>query len=158
MFKFSLLISAAMLVTISCNKQEELPVQINEVIFGHFYGFCVGEKCIEIFKLTGSKLYEDVSDNYPSSAQPYNGNFIEMDDEKFQLVSNLLENIPETLLASQDTVIGSPDAADGGGLYIAINNENGVRYWLIDQMKYNIPEDLHTFVDEINRNIALISD
>ena len=133
-------------------------MQINEVIFGHFYGYCVGEKCIEIFKLTNSKLYEDVSDNYPSSAQPYNGNFIEMDDEKFQLVSNLLENIPETLFASQDTVIGSPDAADGGGLYIAINNENGVRYWLIDQMKYNIPEDLHTFVDEINRNIALISD
>jgi hypothetical protein len=158
MSKFRLLIAAIVLVTGSCSQEEELPRQNDRLVFGHFYGYCVGEQCIEIFKLTESNLYGDNADNYPSSAKPYEGNFIKMDQEKFELVKDLVQNIPDTLINTQDTIIGAPDYADGGGIYFAIDNENGTRYWLIDQMKYNIPEELHPFVDEVNRNIALISD
>jgi hypothetical protein len=159
MHKSILLTVAVLLVTFSCNKQKETPEQkIEYIIFGHFYGFCLGERCIEIFKLTESKLYEDDTDSYPTSAQPYQGNFIEMDEEKFLLVNDLADKIPEELLAEQDTIIGSPDAADGGGIYFAIKNDNGTRYWLIDQMKYNVPNYLHPFMDDINNSILLIQD
>ena len=159
MLKSTSLIAAAIFVTVSCSKQEEIMEQnINYIVFGHFYGFCVGEDCIEIFKLTDSKLFEDDLDSYPTSQSPYEGNYVEMDEEKFLLVRELADKIPEDLLVIQDTVIGSPDASDGGGIYFAINNENGTRYWLIDQMKNNIPNNLHSFIDEINQYISLVSE
>ena len=142
-----------------CNEPSaKADLKSDYIIFGHFYGFCQGENCIEIFKLTESKLYEDVADNYPTSTHPYEGNFTEMDNEKLQLIKALADNIPQELLSEQDTVIGSPDAADGGGIYIAIKNDDGTRFWLIDQMKFNVPDYLHSFMDEINNSISLISD
>lgn len=58
----------------ACDTEEE-PLLIAEkptsqgdyIIFGWYYGFCAGEQCIEIFKLTGDGLYEDRNDNYPDS-------------------------------------------------------------------------------------------
>ena len=53
------------LVFCSCNKDDE--IELNQtvfLVFGHFYGECIGEECVEIFKLTTNKLYEDTNDNY----------------------------------------------------------------------------------------------
>ena len=56
--------------------------------FGHYFGFCQGEECIEIFKLTNSELSEDTTDQYPGQ-QFYNGMFIALSQEKFVLPESI---------------------------------------------------------------------
>jgi len=62
---------------ISCEERapDDVLSEIDYLIFGHYYGKCIGEECIEIFKLTKTKLYEDINDNYPSIS-PYHGMII----------------------------------------------------------------------------------
>ena len=157
LFRISLFIITFLLGN-SCAKQNEQPEdEISYILFGHFYGFCLGEQCIEIFKLTDSALFEDQKDEYPSRENFYQGDYIELDNEKFELVKSLKDNIPFELTQEKNHVIGSPDVTDGGGVYFAIANERGTKFWLIDQFDQNIPEYLKPFKDQINQSISLIN-
>ncbi|MGC3945948.1 MAG: hypothetical protein QM762_15745 [Chryseolinea sp.] len=129
----------------------------NSIIFGHFYGECIGEKCIEIYQLTDVSLFEDTNDRYPSSVMPYDGNFQVMDNSYFEQVDDLRNEIPAELLEIESTIIGQPDAADGGGIYFEIEIGGRQRYWLIDKMETNIPEAIRPFVQEIEGKIELLS-
>ncbi len=150
----SLLITSLFFLT-SCKKEDSNP-GIDYLIFGHFYGFCQGEECIEIFKLDEEKLYEDTNDTYPSADDFYEGDFVELSNERYQVVSDLLDYFPSDLLDETDTVLGAPDASDGGGLYIEIS-QNGVRdFWLLDQFKENVPDQYHYFMDSVNAKIQLL--
>ena len=132
---------------------------VDYLIFGHFFGFCGGEECIEIFKLESNKLLEDINDNYPwgRDFSFYNGNYIVLDHTKFDLVKNLLDYFPDSLLNENNTVIGCPDCVDQGGLYIEYNFNGIRRFWIIDQFKHNVPNYLHDFMDKINEKIILIN-
>ena len=143
----------------SCSQQNEVPEKdIEYILFGHFYGFCLGELCIEIFKLTEDAVYEDSTDIYPSRLEAYRGKFVRLDNEKFELVKSIAESIPKELLNEKDTVIGFPDVTDGGGVYFAINNGTGTRFWLVDQFDQNLPEYLIPLKDLINSSVSLIND
>lgn len=148
----------------SCQKEQAPtnPIQgkdpnTNYILFGHYYGFCVGEKCVEIFKLTDASLYEDTLDLYPGSSKPYEGNFKMLDQAKFNMVRDLSTKIPAALLLTDTRVIGMPDAADGGGIYFELTINGERRFWLIDKMKDNQPEYLKSFVTEIESKIALLT-
>jgi hypothetical protein len=130
---------------------------VNDIIFGHFYGECMGEGCIEIYKLTDFALFEDTKDIYPTSGQMYNGDFQQLDNSLFEKVKDLNQQIPSTLIDIDENVIGMPDAGDWGGIYVQINYNGGTRYWLIDKMQSNIPENLRPFVSEVESKIALIN-
>jgi hypothetical protein len=153
------LLFICLVVSVSCNKNSVKPdaSEADYIVFGHFYGFCMGEECIEIFKLTNTGLYEDTSDTYPRWDRYYEGNYVQLDQEKFELVKSLGDHIPEELIQSQDTVFGSPDAADGGGVYFAIKSGEQSRFWVIDQVDNNIPEYLKSFKTKINESIHLIN-
>jgi len=144
----------------SCAEQKEQPeyLETNDLIFGHFYGFCAGEQCIEIFKLTNNALYEDKNDTYPIQNNFYAGDFMKLDQSKFELVKSLREQIPDQLLHELDTVFGWPDVADGGGIYLEIKNDTIHRFWIIDQVESNIPAYLRPFKVKINQSISLIND
>lgn len=149
MFLFTLLI-----VLCSCSSDDVKPSNENDyLIFGHFYGFCLGEECIEIFKLTNTKLYEDTEDSYALD----NFNFEEKENEKFNLVKDLVDFIPEDLLSENDDVIGCPDCSDGGGIYIEYSKNGVIKSWRIDQFKQNTPDYLHDFMDKVNEKISLIN-
>ena len=155
--RFSLFI-IMLLSTISCAEDDNQPqVETDYMLFGHFYGFCLGEQCIEIFKLTDAQLFEDTIDQYPSRDKPYEGSYTVLDETKFDLVKGLAESIPDELLNEQSNVIGSPDASDGGGVYVAIISDGETRFWLIDQFQQNVPSYLRPFVTQINESIALIN-
>lgn len=127
--------------------------------FGHFYGECIGEGCVEIFRVDviEMNLSEDISDQYPQAATFYEGNFsLDLPIEKYYLVKDLYEYIPEGLY-SEGTVVGQPDAGDWGGLYFEIKFNDKHRFWLLDQMKSNVPEAYHQFIDEINERIYYIN-
>lgn len=142
----------------SCSKKEDTDNSVPDyLIFGHFYGECVGEGCIEIFCLEPTRLLEDANDNYPNSSNYYTADFYELAASKFNDVNDLMNFFPDTLLLIETTVIGQPDYADGGGLYIEYNVGSTRDFWLIDQDKNNIPESLHSFVDKVNEKIELIN-
>ncbi|CAH8284828.1 hypothetical protein EV196_101186 [Mariniflexile fucanivorans] len=137
-----------------CSSKDEIQVYDGDyLIFGHFYGFCIGENCVEIFKLTNENLYEDSNDNYAS--KPFN--FEVLDNAKFEAVKDLVDAFPTKLLDEKEEIIGCPDCADGGGLYIEYSKNGVVSSWRIDQMKNNVPEYLHPFMDTVNMKIALIN-
>lgn len=148
-----------LIMTASCSKRNQAFMEKGDyIIFGHFYGYCRGEHCIEIFKLTDDGLYEDKNDTYPSSESPYNGNFEPMSQKKFQKVRSLANKVPQELLNESKHLIGAPDAADGGGIYFEYSIGGKRHYWLIDQMDENIPEYLRPFKEEINNAIEKVSD
>ena len=127
------------------------------LVFGHFYGFCIGESCIQIYKLENDKLYMDTSHQYPRYDEFYLGAYVEMEDSLFGLVNDLRDHFPEQLLYEQDTVFGCPDCADQGGLYIEYKSDNIHKYWIIDQFAGNVPVYLHQYMDKVNEKIDLLN-
>ncbi len=141
----------------SPEKSEDAPKD-EYLVFGRFFGFCSGETCIEIYKIEDAKLYEDTLDQYPSSAQAYAGKFVALSQDQYEVVKDLLAQVPSELLAENATFIGSPDAADGGGFYVSLVDERGqVKFWLIDRVRSNIPEYLHGFADLLDAQVDLLS-
>ncbi len=139
---------------ISCSSDDGIELnETNFLVFGHFYGECGGEGCIETFKLTGTSLFEDTNDNYVG----IDFNFIKLTNEKFEAVKDLVDFFPNELLTSSETTFGCPDCADGGGLFIQYSKNGVIRNWSIDQSKSNVPNYLHNFMDKVNEKIQLIN-
>lgn len=157
--KITLLLSTiflSFLVISSCSKKDEKEDPPNYLIFGHYYGECSGESCIEIFCLEPSRLLEDANDNYPGDGF-YSADFFVLSNEQYNDANGLMNFFPDTLLNINETTLGCPDCADGGGLYIEYNVDGVRRYWRIDQNKSNVPSSLHEFMDEVNSRIDLIN-
>ncbi len=122
-------------------------------IFGHFYGMCFGETCVEIFKIENGALYEDTTDNYPFGDAPYDGMYVPLSSAQYALISDLMSHVPTQLLSETDKIIGTPDAYDQGGYYFEIKESGNRKYWMIDSDNGNIPAYLHTFTDALNSYI-----
>jgi hypothetical protein len=154
-----------LIILTTCTKEQiniANPIQgknpaTNYILFGHFYGFCGGEQCIEIFKLTDGTLSEDTLDIYPNSSLPYEGKFKIHDNAKYEKVKDLSTKIPSALLTTTATVIGQPDAGDWGGLYFELTLDGVPKFWLIDTMQSNLPEYLRPFATEIENKVKLIN-
>lgn len=152
--------SILFLVLFSACKNEDDTDLLNDdyLIFGHFYGLCEGEQCIEIFKLDENSLSEDSNDSYPQSDDFYDGNFTVLSEEKFQEVTGLEDLFPEALWDETDKVIGQPEVTDGGGLYIEYNKDGVRDFWIIDLVTENIPEAYKPFVDAAVEKIQVINE
>ena len=139
----------------SCSESDN-SVQANKMdylIFGHFHGECLGEGCVETFKLTGDKLYEDTLDIYNAE----NLAFVELSREKFELVKDIIDYFPNKLLNDKDTRFGCPDCRDQGGVFIQYSENGIVKSWRIDKDKDVVPEYLHNFINKVNEKIRLIN-
>ena len=150
-----LLILSTFGILLSCSNDDD-GITINEqnfLIFCHFYGECFGEDCVETFKLTDTKLFEDTIDDYLGQDLA----FVELENDKFEQVKGLDDFFPNQLLTGFDTVFGCPDCADGGGLFIQYSENGNVKSWRIDQDKDNVPSYLHNFIDKVNEKITLIN-
>lgn len=138
----------------ACKKDDNVELSKSDyIIFGHFYGECIGEQCVEIFRLEQDKLFEDTKDQYPSRNSFYDGNFVQLSQQKFNDTKDLTNYFPTDLLNETDTVIGQPDAGDWGGLYVEYNSDGIRKFWLLDQMKSNVPTKYHNFIDKVNEKI-----
>jgi len=146
----------------SCDKSTvdccAMPGAFSDFIFGTYYGECLGEGCIETFRLRDEKLYEDENDNY-GGPFPYPGEWEQLSDEKYQSVKDLPTSLPDQLFTETETTIGMPDAGDWGGIYIEVEDLEGNRhYWNIDTMKDNLPQYLHDFTDAVQAAVAAINE
>lgn len=144
---------------VSCKKEpfNDKQWDSNYVIFGQFYRFCSGEKCIEIYKLTENGLYEDVQDQYLNKpGLEYNG-FAKLNDSLRQKVKNFPFSIPSDLYSLPDSTFGMPDAGDWGGNYLEVSRSGKKSVWYIDKMQSNLPEFLKPLATSIESNVAILS-
>lgn len=134
--------------------------QFEYLVFGHFYGECGGEGCVETFKIEYEQLFEDTLDQYPDFSQSPARSYIKLPAAKYELVKDLVDQFPEGLYSETDHVLGQPDAGDWGGIYVEIKHVNDPAhsgFWLLDQMESNMPQVYNDFVDKINEKISLIN-
>jgi len=144
------------LFLIACGK--ETPSGDDYLVFGHYYGECGGEGCIEMYKLGLDNLNEDVNDRYPTKSEFYEGDYsVAMSQEDFMIASQLWDVIPDQLLGESEKIIGQPDAGDWGGLYFEYRVGSKHEFWYIDQKKDNLPDYLHSFREKINEVISIIN-
>ncbi len=151
-----------LLLTISFSSCDEDDNELKEVnltennylIFGHFYGECLGEMCVETFKLTSSRLYEDTTDDY-YKIEPFN--FVELGEDKFDKVKDLTSYFPVSLFINDSEQYGYPDWGDQGGYFIQYVEGASFRTWTIDKRKSSIPDFLHEFTDKVNEKIEIIN-
>jgi hypothetical protein len=157
-FYLLIVISSIFLLSTSCSDDEEVMKTSEYLVFGHFYGFCMGESCVQIYKLENGKLYRDSKKEYPRYDEFYEGSYVAMDKSDYDQVKDLTEIFPVQLLVAQDTVFGCPDCADQGGLYIEYKSDDMHRFWMVDQFNGNVPVYLHEFMEEVNEKIDLLND
>lgn len=143
---------------IACDKNDKTDngIELNAnsfLVFGHFYGECGGESCVETFKLTDQNVFEDTIDDYSGQ----NLDFVALDNQKFELVNDLLDAFPNQLLSASETTFGCPDCADGGGLFIQYSDNGSTKSWRIDQNKDNVPSYMRNFIDQVNAKIAVLN-
>ncbi len=157
MTRFYLITTCLTLLSLpSCEKDDVQLSKSDYIIFGHFYRECVGERCVEIFRLEQEKLFEDTKDELPFGNKFYEGNYVLLSQRQFDRTKDLTNSFPTELLNEANTVIGRPDEGDWGGLYIEYNF-NGVRkFWLLDQKHSNVPPIYHNFIDKVNEKIKLL--
>lgn len=157
MKNFKLLIVSLLLIGFlaSCNKDDEMTQEASseELIFGHYFGECWGETCVEIFKLTEDKLFEDRSDGYAGGGTL---EFEELTSAQFDQVKELKEDFPVELLQETETTFGCPDCGDWGGYYISWKDETGTYEWQVDMIRESVPSYLHSFLDQVDEKIALL--
>lgn len=163
--KISLSLLVVIFCLVACNKEMEIidPPPAGEnltdsyLVFGHFYGFCQGETCIEIFKLENEKLYQDTVDSYPNRDDFYVAEFKLEDNSLYQEASALLTGFPGVLYDNTNSVYGSPDTADQGGLYIE-RFENGERhFWILDNFNNDFDNDIKEYMKKIHEIIEKIN-
>lgn len=157
MKKLILILLPVLFVFTNCQKDEDSPSgSIDYVVFGQFYGECIGETCIEIFKIENGELFEDTKDNYPSFVNPYEGEYILLDNSLYIEVSDLETKIPDALFDKTETVIGSPDAGDWGGYYLEVMKDGIQYHYRIDKMATNLPTYLQDFAAELESYLAKV--
>lgn len=145
--------------SVACDKNDNSPVINSEdfLIFGHFYGHCLGEQCIEIFKLQDQKLYEDQNDQYVSNEGFYQADFQVLDQDKYDIAKDLWSLVPEAIYEEDQLRFGCPDCADQGGIYLELQKGTFHEYWILDQNQDLVPEYLHQIMDAINQKIGLLN-
>ncbi len=142
------------LMALSSCAKEDLSTTIDTFIFGHFYGECTGERCIETYKLESEKLYEDVLDRY-AGGDHQNFGFQQLPDNLKKQLPDLVSLLPAQLY-QQPSTIGMPDAGDWGGIYLQVRKQGVTYWWLIDKAEDNLPDWLLPFKQEIEAAIELL--
>jgi hypothetical protein len=158
--KFIVPLLSVLLVLILSNCDDVQPTIYNYeyMVFGKYYGECLGENCINIYKIENNKLYKDTAEILPTWEHPYQASYYsELPDSLFNTAKTLLGLIPNTILTDTTKVYGEPDAGDWGGYYIETKYNDIVRYFLLDTKKENIPSSVCDFQTETESIITLLN-
>lgn len=151
-----LILVLATILIHSCSKNNDPLATTDVLIFGHFYGMCQGEQCVEIFRLEKDKIYEDKNDKYPNNTNFYEGSYFQLPQTKYDEAKELISFFPQDLLNEFSNTIGQPDAADQGGYYIEYNFNGTRKFWLIDKDLNNVPAKYHNFLNKVRERITTL--
>jgi hypothetical protein len=142
-----------LLFALGCQSDAIILSDNDYIVFGDYYGMCIGSSCVDIYRLEKDRILADTKKQYPSRLTFYQGKYTELSNEKFLAVKDIVDYFPDELLSMKDTTIGQPDAGDWGGFYVEYNYNGKHRFWMLDKMKSNVPESLHAFIDKLNEKL-----
>ncbi len=149
----------AMFLTLGCKKEQAYTIVLgagDSIVFGTYFGYCLGENCVELYKIENGLLYEDGLDNYPPSPIAQLGNFKQLSNTQYQIAQNLFRNFPTALLEERKEVLGLPDGGDWGGYYIELNRNGQKRRWFLDTNENYSPAKYHSFGRQIREAVQLL--
>jgi hypothetical protein len=142
----------------ACSKSEiNLEGTEDYVIFGHFFGECQGESCVETYLIKDEKLFEDETDPYAGGTIDHHWKWNQLTDEKYELAKDIFDIIPSTLLESENQTFGMPDAGDWGGILLEVKRDGEVGRWLLDLNETTTPEPYYEVSREIFEIIEKIN-
>jgi hypothetical protein len=145
------LLFIAILFVAACNNDDG--GMEDYLIFGHHFGFCAGEECLEYFRVTGTELVEYEDNCTPGILSSCIPDSKKLSDAKFTFAQNLIANFPDSLFSETATTIGCPDCADQGGLYLEIKQGDVIRFWDLDNDNSSLPTYLRAYADEVRAAI-----
>ncbi|MEM9000997.1 MAG: hypothetical protein AAGB24_12105 [Bacteroidota bacterium] len=144
------------ILLLSCSSQDDFTLaEGDSFIFGHFFGECAGEFCVETFKLTSDTLFEDTIDRYLNLE---NFNFVPLSIEQYDTAKSLTTKIPQQLLRRTSQTFGCPDCADQGGIIVLVNKSSLKKQYIIDLDKSAAPKYLHEFIDQVTYTINRLNE
>lgn len=117
------------------------------LIFGTAYGECLGN-CAVLYKIEGSKLYED-DVTYLTSSADIKFKTTPLASEKYLMAKVLLAEFPFQILDEDKERFGCPDCADQGTFYLEYRLGDTARHWYIDTNDDAIPAYLVAYTDRI---------
>lgn len=142
---------------VSCDRDRQ-PSAFDFIAFGTFYGECVGEQCVEIYRLEDGHLFENTADMYPGSQMPLDGDYTELSGALYDAVKDMIGPLPAGLRDTSATVIGQPDAGDWGGAYLEWTEGSYHKFWLLDLHLGNVPSQYHPIIGQIQAAVARINE
>jgi hypothetical protein len=131
------------------------------ILFGIFCGECHGE-CATMYKfdIQQNKLFADHTDSYwkYESGIPMQFSSQIINDEKIVLAKNILRNIPESMITTNDPEqrFGCPDCTDGCGIFMETQKGNSIKKFYIDNQTQNLSGEIKTFADFLQTTIRKI--
>ncbi len=141
-----LLISLLVIISITSCKESEEPLE-DAFVFGRWSAFCTGN-CVQIYKLENDKLYVDNLNSF-RQAGTITYSPTPLSNQYVAKAKSLKETFPSYLLENPFTVIGCPDCADQGSIYLAFDNREGALYWQIDTDEAAWPEEIRAYMNEL---------
>lgn len=153
-------VAAIVMLAAACSGDPLANLQSDDyVIFGDFYGECIGDSCIDIYKIQNGQVYEDTLDLYPTATRlPHETAFVPTSRDSYDEIEQRLAEMPSDLYTESKVVIGQPDAGDWGGFYLETRIDGEIRFWLIDKLEDNLPAYLRSFTTKLDEAIALAED
>jgi hypothetical protein len=151
------------LVLWSCEKEVPTaatpdPAAIDRLIFGQFYGFCMGPACIENYLLEAGKLYVDGNDVY-GKPFPYEGDWSERPAAEYAIAAPLIESFPAALWQADQETFGIPDAYDQGGYFLEARRADGThRAWRLDTNPDALPEAIRPFTAQVREVLEVLEE
>lgn len=147
---------------LSCGDSDDdsksLKLSSDFTVFASFYyGSCVGN-CTEAFVINDQKLYKINNIKYFDKGQQYDENNLStLEPDKYDLVKDLPQSLPQELLTSSETHFGCPDCADGGGVYIETQVNGELKHWYLDNLATMTPGFVQVLVARVNADIGQLT-
>lgn len=128
------------------------------VVFGRYYGRCIGNNCVEIYRFDGSNIYEDINEKRPGHDDFFEGNFKHLVELDVRLnLFKLVNELPyEHLTSLRGNIVGDPGAYGQGVYYLEYQDTFIRKFWIIDTDKSNTPKEIHPYTDLLGEMIDII--
>ena len=160
MFSVKTLLSILFLgccVFLSCDQSNPTTEPSESLVFGTYFNNCYGN-CVQLYKIEGDQIYGDQINT--KIEDPLNDEFRfqqnPMSTTRIELVKSLLSQLPQTLLADNQTTYGMPDAHDQGGIVIELTKCGKVERWVLDRHTNRLPKSVKAYADQLLKVMDLI--
>jgi len=129
---------------------EEKGEDVPEFVFGWSFGECGGD-CATLYRLFENEfLYPDNEDGYMPAYEDVKFQDVALDNvSAVAKAKTLLEDFPDFLIETTDTIFGCPDCGDWGAIHIMLEIDGEERWWTLDNQIDGNPEGIQVWTQRV---------